>query len=86
MAAPAALPFRATVCIKSGAGKPRAIGSVREAAEVLRDWPAERRGSAYQNAWEAALAALGGTLEPTTARKAFIIAAKEAGIFVREGR
>ena len=29
---------------------------------------------------------LAGTLEPDTARTAFIKAAKEAGIFVREGR
>jgi len=82
MADPNSLLFRPSVVIEtSRAGRLRAVGSVREATELLLgDWPAENRGSAWRNACEAAHAALAGTLEPNTARKAFIAAAKEAGI------
>jgi hypothetical protein len=41
---------------------------------------------AYVAAMGACHAALGGRLGAETARKAFIRAAKEAGLFVREGR
>ena len=41
---------------------------------------------AYVAAMGACHAALGDRLDAETARKAFILAAQEAGIFVREGR
>ena len=87
MALNAALPFRSVIVETATAGRLRGIASVREATQLLvGDWPVEKRGSAWRNACEAAYAALGGTLEPCTARTAFIRAAQEAGIFVREGR
>jgi len=53
----------------------------RAAAEVLLAWPAEKRGDPWWNACKAAH----GTLEPETARKAFVQAAMVAGIHVKEG-
>ena len=86
MALPVLAPLRAVTVETAGVGRLRVVSSVRAAAEMLvSSWPAEKRGKAYRLACEAAHAALDGTLDPDTARKAFIHAAQEAGIFVREG-
>jgi hypothetical protein len=81
MAAPAALPFRADVI--ETAGRRRSVNSVREAAAQLLAWPPGKRGDAWHTACETCQAALAGTLEPDTARKAFLKAALVAGIFAR---
>ena len=85
MATPSALAFRAVVVETAVAGRLRTVNTVRDAAEVLLYWPAEKRGDAWWNACKAAHGALAGTLEPETARKAFVQAAMVAGIYVKEG-
>jgi hypothetical protein len=81
------LPIRPVIVEISTIGRRRGVRSVREAAELLvGDWPAEKRDTAWRNACEAAHAALAGTgSDAASARTAFIRAAKEARIFVREG-
>jgi hypothetical protein len=87
MATPTALPFRAVIVETDTIGGQRTVGSVREAAEgLVANWPRDARGQRYVNAVEAAYAALDGRLEAETSPKAFICAAKEAGLFVREER
>ena len=87
-ALPADLPFPPVTVETAVVGRLRVVSSVRAAAEMLvSSWPPEKRtGKAYRLACEAALAALNGTLYPDTVRKAFIHAAQEAGIFVKEER
>jgi hypothetical protein len=88
MADLARLPFRPTVCIATVQPNGlRAVGSVREAAECLLDggWPKVRRGKAHKAAVGACHAALGGRLDAETVRTAFVLAAKEAELYVREG-
>ena len=86
MADLAALPFRPVRIATDQPGRVRAVGSVREAAECLvAGWPEKGRGEAYRAALQATYNAIGETLAPEVARLAFIAAAKEAGIFVREG-
>jgi uncharacterized protein DUF982 len=61
------------------------VGSVREAAEVLLGhWPKEGRGPMFFEALRACHEALAGDLTTKGARQAFIEAALEAGIYVRE--
>ena len=83
-------PFSPQVLIEYGrrVGTHYVVGSARRAAECLIEgsWPTEGRGPAYGAAVKACLAAVEGTGDVEAARKAFIAAAKEAGIFVREGR
>jgi len=82
----AALTFSVIVVATDDVGRLRAVGSVREAAQMLvTDWPAEKRGNAYRNACEVTYQALGGKGDVEGARQAFIFAATAAGIFVREG-
>ena len=63
------------------------MNSVRDAAEMLvGDWPAEKRGNLWRGACAACHAALADTGgDAASARAAFILAAQDAGIFVREG-
>ena len=49
-------------------------------------WPTEGRGPAYRAAVKACFAALEGAGDVESTRQAFIAAAKEVGIFIREGR
>ena len=84
-ALPSWLPFAPVTVETEVVGRLRVVSSVRAAADLLVAWPAEKRGKAWRLACETAHAAFGGTLDPDTARKAFIHAAQEAGIFVREG-
>jgi hypothetical protein len=67
------------------AGTLRAVGSVREAAELLiGEWPSVGPGDAYRAATRACLGALEGSVPVEQARQAFIAAAQEVGLFVRE--
>lgn len=66
-------------------GQYRTIASAEEAAGVLMgQWPRED-GKALRKACKACLDALEGRAAPEAARKAFLSAALEAGVFVREG-
>jgi Protein of unknown function (DUF982) len=62
-------------------GQLRNVGSVTEAAECLvaSDWP-RPHGPQHR----AASRALAGEISPEAARRAFIEAAREAGVFVGE--
>lgn len=64
-------------------GQFRTIASTTEAAHILMgQWPVET-GKAMQKAQETFLAVLEGKKKPAAARKAFLKAAKEAGVFIR---
>jgi hypothetical protein len=58
-----------------------------QAAEVLLDgWPQDRRGPKYRAALRICMDVMEQRRTVAGARKAFIAAAKEAHLFVREGR
>lgn len=62
------------------------VTNTLQVAELLVEkWP-EMRGSAYRKAIQAMLTHTTGEATLDDIRAAFIAAAKEAGIFVREGR
>ena len=78
-------PF-APVTIETAPGRFRNIHSVRAAAEMLLSaWPEAGKGPAYAAATRACLNAVEGKTTPEVARRAFMIAAQEAGIFMRAG-
>ena len=82
-----ARPFKRQVVIAtpSAPGQERRIRSVREAAACLvNDWPEKGRGTAYRAALISCHAALDGTATPESAQRAFVRAAMEVDIFVRE--
>ena len=65
-------------------GRLRRITSVSQAAEAMVEWPDKaRRGRAYKLAAKACYDALASTGTASKARRAFVVAAKEAGVFVR---
>ncbi|MEK1850384.1 MAG: DUF982 domain-containing protein [Phyllobacterium sp.] len=67
------------------AGRILNVASVEEATEVLlQHWPAEGKGKKYKAARQACLDALEGRETARHARSAFIAAAKEADIYVKE--
>jgi len=67
-----------------GIGKYRTITGTRHAAECLLTlWPVDD-GKAYNQALADCLAALDGAKPPEVARRAFIKAADEAHVFVRQ--
>jgi hypothetical protein len=82
---PGSLPF--SLVVVSHFGERRDIRSVRDAAEMLLGaWPEQGRGQpAHAAALRACLNALEGKTTAEVARRAFMIAAQEAGIFVRAG-
>ncbi|MGJ7043535.1 hypothetical protein J2Y63_006819 [Shinella sp. BE166] len=60
------------------------ISSTAEAARVLLDyWPA-KHGKALKRAKATCLAVLQGNGNPEIARKAFLTAAEEAGVLIRD--
>lgn len=62
----------------------RTISSTAEAARVLlEDWPVDE-GAAWSVAQQKCLAALEGGIDHEEARQAFLKAAEEAGVFVRD--
>jgi hypothetical protein len=67
-----------------GIGKYRTITGTRHAAECLLTlWPVDD-GKAYNQALADCLAALDGEKPPEAARRAFIKAADEAHVYVRQ--
>jgi hypothetical protein len=67
------------------AGAMRAVRSVADAAEMLvAGWPKEGRSPLYREALEACYAALDGSGSAKKARAAFIAAAGEVRLFVRD--
>jgi hypothetical protein len=64
-------------------GEYRVVWSTRDAANLLLEkWPAS--GDGYQQAVDVCAEVMKGNLPPEQARQAFILAAKEAGIFVSD--
>ncbi|MBB5041915.1 DUF982 domain-containing protein [Shinella fusca] len=62
----------------------RTISSTAEAARVLLDdWPVDE-GAAWSVAQQKCLVALEGGIDHEEARQAFLKAAEEAGVFVRD--
>jgi hypothetical protein len=80
------LPFSSCVVVEIP-GKPgqlRRVGSVREAAEtLLHEWP-EQKGMNHLLAIRACFEALTGQGPASAAHSAFVMAAMEDGLFVRE--
>lgn len=65
-------------------GMYRTISSTAEAARVLLDdWPVDE-GASFLSAKSLCLAALEGVIDHEEARQAFLKAAEEAGVFVRD--
>lgn len=65
----------------------RVVRDTLHAAEILlRRWPEVTRGREYQIAVRACLDVMRGRQAAATARRAFVLAAKKAGIFVQGGR
>ena len=63
------------------------ITNTRQVAERLTGtWPMAHMGAAYRKAVKACMDHLRGKKDAGAVRKAFIGAAKEADIFVRDGR
>jgi hypothetical protein len=67
-------------------GREYIINGARDAAAILADkWPLTY-GRKYQRALSACAAVVEGKLDPNLARAAFIEAAREAGVSVRQSR
>jgi len=68
------------------AGRERVVTDTIQAAEILlRRWPDDGRGQKYKAALRACMDAMEQRRAVTSARKAFVEAAKDAHIFVRAG-
>ncbi|RUU34959.1 DUF982 domain-containing protein [Mesorhizobium sp. M6A.T.Ce.TU.002.03.1.1] len=68
-------------------GRPLSVTRTVQAASLLVDkWPDERRGPKYRAALKALMDAMEQRRAVGSARRAFTAAAKEAHLFVREGR
>ena len=62
----------------------RTISSASEAGRVLlEEWPVDE-GAAWRVAQQSCLEALSGAKDPEESRQAFLLAAEEAGVFVRD--
>jgi len=85
---PPSTTFSRPVIIEYGsppAVRRRAIGTLQHAGEcLLHQWPKEGRGPAHLAALRACREAIAGRCETEIARRAFITAAKEVGIFLEE--
>lgn len=74
------------VMVQMSPGQLRNITNTRQVAELLTGlWPAKHRGIQYTTAIKAWMAHNEGRTDADEVRKAFIAAAKDAKIFVREG-
>ncbi|RWP70862.1 MAG: DUF982 domain-containing protein [Mesorhizobium sp.] len=80
--------FDIPVTIESeGIGRPLSVTRTVQAASLLVDkWPDEKRGPKYRAALKALIDAMEQRRAVGSARRAFAAAAKEADVFVREGR
>jgi|GEM_PF-1319632 len=72
--------LQAPVAIAVGAGFKREIASLTEMQNFLKEWPAAARGESYATALRACEAARAGETDLDTARQAFLIFARKAGI------
>ena len=70
------------VSVEIRPGSFKTIRTVQQAAELVLTWPQGRRRLV---ALKACLAGLEGAEAPHKARQCFLKAAKEAGVFVKEG-
>ena len=61
-------------------------GTVQAASLLVDGWPDEERGPKYRSALKAMMDAMEQRRAVGTARRAFTAAAREANVFVREGR
>ena len=61
-------------------------GTVQAASLLVDRWPEEERGPKYRSALKAMMDAMEQRRAVGTARRAFTAAAREAHVFVREGR
>jgi hypothetical protein len=78
-------PFDISVTVK--AGRSRVVRSAVQAAFLLvQKWPDRSRGPKYRSALMACMDAMEGRKPAASARRAFTGAAKEADLFVREGK
>jgi len=74
------------VMVQMRPGQLRNITNTRQIAELLTGpWPAKRRGVPYAAVVKACMDHHEGRTSADDVRKAFITAAKDADIFVREG-
>jgi hypothetical protein len=72
--------LRTPVAIAVGAGFKREIASLTEMQNFLKEWPLASRGPSYASALRACEAARAGEIDLDTARQAFLIFARKAGI------
>jgi hypothetical protein len=72
--------FSRPVSIFIGRGLAHDVGSVRQAFELLNDWPSGGRGPAHEAAIDACRAALACECDDETARQGFEAFALAAGI------
>ena len=78
-------PFDASVTVR--AGRRRVVRSAAQAAFLLVDrWPDTERGPQYRLALQACMDVMEGRRAAASARRAFIRAAKDAAVFVGEGK
>jgi hypothetical protein len=69
------------------AGLPLTVtGTVQAASLLVDNWPDESRGPKYRSALKAQMDAMEQRRAVGTARRAFTAAAREASVFLREGR
>jgi uncharacterized protein DUF982 len=61
----------------------REVATLKDASEVLIDWPQARRGPFYQAAREQVEAALEGKTSAAQAQEAFTALCNHAGVLVR---
>ncbi|MBZ9986631.1 DUF982 domain-containing protein [Mesorhizobium sp. BH1-1-5] len=70
----------APVTIAVGAGFRREIASLTAMQNFLKEWPSASRSESYGRALRACEAARAGEIDLDTARQAFLVFAKKAGI------
>jgi hypothetical protein len=76
--------FETPVTVKSAQGPDKVLRTAREASDyLLNAWPG-KRGPKHREALQACHDALAGDKPAMIARRAFIAAAREAGVFVSD--
>jgi hypothetical protein len=78
--------FDVPVTIESEGSGLTVTGTVQAASLLVDGWPDEERGPKYRSALKAIMDAMEQRRAVGTARRAFTAAAREARVFVREGR
>jgi hypothetical protein len=79
--------FDIPISVKTGRpGRQKTLASAAQAAQFLVDrWPESQRGPKYRNALKACMDVLEGRKRIAAARKAFMQAATEAELVVKDG-